>query len=129
MTRGPTDHWCGYVGVHKDHPWFEKSHEELENHIDIHGGLSYSDHCQGDVCHKTDEEDNIWWLGFDCAHAGDLLPKSAYLIPGHEFSLMTRLSEIMGMHGNTHSGTYRNVAFVKKELKKLSKQAKEETCN
>jgi len=37
--------------------------------IDVHGGLTFSDAC----CPKGGPE-GLWWLGFDCGHAGDLVP-------------------------------------------------------
>lgn len=34
--------------------------------IDVHGGLTYArDHA------PNQKPDGLWWLGFDCAHAGD----------------------------------------------------------
>jgi len=38
----------------------------------VHGGLTYSkDH------EPFGEPDGLWWYGFDCAHAGDLIPSFA----------------------------------------------------
>lgn len=75
IRRGPMGSWCGYVGVPKAHPLFGEDYFDLD--IDVHGGLTYAamcgdDHCRG-VCHEADDE--AWWFGFDCAHAGDLIPK------------------------------------------------------
>jgi hypothetical protein len=40
----------------------------------VHGGLTYADRCQGAICHvpQPGESDDVWWLGFDCNHSGDL---------------------------------------------------------
>jgi len=75
---------CGYVGVSSDHPYFEIHYDDV-GWLDVHGGLTFSEHCRpGDedsaICHLVDdgEDDNIWWLGFDCAHCGDLCPAMTY---------------------------------------------------
>lgn len=60
----PLGHRCGYVGVPKAHPCYGKNYTEVE--IDCHGGLTYAD---GQLfCSRRDD---LWWFGFDCAHAGD----------------------------------------------------------
>lgn len=75
-------HWCGYVGVPPTHPLHGKDYNEvyvLAPDVRPHGGLTFSDKCSGEelgVCHIVGpgEEENVWWLGFDCAHLGDLRP-------------------------------------------------------
>lgn len=55
---------CGYVLI----PMWHKLYEEDYNHIDgiqCHGGLTYSGH------YLLGKEYRGWWIGFDCAHAGD----------------------------------------------------------
>lgn len=46
--------------------------------IDVHGGVTYTDRCQagGKICHvaQPGEPEDVWWIGFDCAHAGDVTP-------------------------------------------------------
>ncbi len=108
LHRGGGRAWCGYVGVGKDHPWYEKDYDDVA--ADVHGGLTYAEHCQGCICHvvKEGEEDNLWWLGFDCAHAGDLLP----------------LDVLLRINGIEPYGTYRDVAYVEAETKNLAEQAK-----
>lgn len=60
-----TGTWCGYVGVEEGHPAYEKGYDEVD--VAVHGGLSYGDFWKGD-------RSGPWYLGFDCAHAGDLMP-------------------------------------------------------
>jgi hypothetical protein len=90
-------HHCGYVAVPPDHPWFGLDYtdevpvpqEVIEREInieeigiinlfctdepttdacpivlavDVHGGLTFAN--------KFNDAD-LWWFGFDCAHAGD----------------------------------------------------------
>lgn len=92
IVRGPSGALCGYVGVGKDHPFYQLdySNEKLWG-IDVHGGLTFSNHCYEPsdpskkdpskyVCHLVEdgEEDKVWWLGFDCAHSGDMCPGRSY---------------------------------------------------
>lgn len=60
------------------------------------------------VCHIPDkgDPDMVWWLGFDCAHAGDLVPG------------MRRL-----LRGLIHDGdVYRTLDYVKNECRHLAQQ-------
>lgn len=59
-------HLCGYLGVPKDHPWYGQDGNEIR----VHGGISWS----GDHIPNLEPEPNIWWLGFDCGHYGDVIP-------------------------------------------------------
>jgi hypothetical protein len=109
MTRGPHGGWCGYVGVPEDHPAFGKGYDEDElAGIGVHGGLTYAGESYGlpesDICHvpAPGRPEVLWWLGFDCAHAGDISP--AY---HHTYGL---------------NGVYRNRAYVKDEVTQLAKQ-------
>lgn len=52
-----------------------RHHDSPECILDAHGGITYSDACQGPICHTPlPNERRVWWFGFDCAHAGDLVP-------------------------------------------------------
>jgi hypothetical protein len=68
-------HWCGYVGVPPGHPLHGHHYDVVNDHLNVHGGMTYSGRCQGHICHepRPGEADDVWWLGFDFAHAGDLL--------------------------------------------------------
>ncbi len=97
---------CGYVAVEPGHPAFEMKYDDVL--VDVHGGLTYSDHCHGRICHVPEpgKPDHVWWLGFDCSHSGDLEP----------FSLA---------RGWSDGGRYRNVSYVKGECASLARQLKE----
>ena len=62
-------HFCGYVGVMKDHPWYEKHYDEVNSHINVHGGLTFSSNV---IPGLNIENKGYWYFGFDCAHAGDI---------------------------------------------------------
>lgn len=78
--------WCGYAGVPPGHPWWGTLYDERltdlecapDDIISVHGGLTYSDLCdeEAGICHVPDigRPANVWWFGFDCAHAGDFMP-------------------------------------------------------
>ena len=53
---------CGYVGLDKDHPDFEKHYDKID--VDVHGGLTFAGYWE-------DQNDWLWYVGFDCAHAQD----------------------------------------------------------
>jgi len=42
--------WCGYVALPPGHRYFEKPYDEID--VAVHGGLTYANHCQGDICHQ-----------------------------------------------------------------------------
>lgn len=64
--------------------------------IDVHGGLTYAEKNA-----PMEEPDGFWWFGFDCAHAGDLLPKYDWI---------------------GRDGIYRDIDFVRQEIKSLADQ-------
>ncbi len=108
IVRGAVGALCGYVGVPKGHPWFGKDYDDVE--VDVHGGLTFASPCQlgaeaEAICHKPaeGESDQVWWLGFDCAHLGDLCPT------------MRRIA-------HNHRDVYRPIAYVEQECCSLAKQ-------
>jgi len=106
---GGSGNLCGYVGVPKTHPWHGRQYMNgPDKEIAVHGLLSYSNHCRHPICHETEEgdEDGLWWFGFDCAHAEDLIPS------------------LFGMGRDSH-GTYRDVTYVAAECAKLARQLNE----
>jgi hypothetical protein len=73
-------HLCGYVKMPKG---YELSEDDLYS-LEVHGGITY---------------DKNNWIGFDCAHSGDLAPAS-----------------------KESYGVYRNFAYVKAETQRLAEQ-------
>lgn len=71
---------CGYVGIGSDHPFFGRDTDTLDG-LDVHGGVTFARECQEgkqseSICHIPDagEPDHMFWIGFDCSHAGDTCP-------------------------------------------------------
>ena len=100
--------WCGYVGVPPGHRYHGIKEEEAD--VEVHGGLTYAAPCQedGPICHvpQPGEPDDVWWLGFDCAHFGDFSPG---LFPG----LIAFGSEF---------NEYRTLEYVREETEDLARQ-------
>lgn len=91
-------HLCGYVKISKGK---SKPHYDEYNSkgIEVHGGLTFS----GEL-----PEMEGYWIGFDCAHSGDLMPMSQ----GRD------LWESLGY-------TYKDMSYVEGELRHLIDQVKE----
>lgn len=58
---------CGYVMLTSFHPYYETDYNAIP--VQCHGGLTYSGH------KLMDSDFYGWWIGFDCAHAGDTVEK------------------------------------------------------
>lgn len=74
---------CGYVRLPAGHPWHGAGYcDSIVEGVGVHGGLSFAK--ADKPCHKPGPDD-AWWLGFDCAHTGDLpdpsLPQSGRYDP------------------------------------------------
>lgn len=133
LHRGPFGNWCGYVGVPPDHRFYGVEYQNVYERegIDVHGGLTYSDHCSPNfdpetgygVCHVPEpgEPDDLWWLGFDCGHAFDYQP-GMYARLGH---LLPEELERCFPRG---LDTYRNIAYAKLQCVVLAAQLWEEPC-
>lgn len=108
-------HWCGYVGVEPGHPWHgeAKYFWDRQDGPEVHGGVTFGAECGGFVCHvpKPGKPENLWWIGFDCAHLGDLSP-SIHRNVGHF---------LFDIGGGEH---YRTADYVRREVERLAEQAK-----
>lgn len=87
-------HWCGYVALPAGHPHHGKNYDDID--VDVHGGLTWADN------HAPNQQpDGRWWIGFDCAHAGDLVP---------------------GMGASFDGDVYRDINYVASECESLARQ-------
>jgi hypothetical protein len=112
---------CGYVGLAEGHPDFGKSYHDVE--VEVHGGLTFADFCHKSdeqpehelICHMHDpgEPDRVWWLGFDCSHAGDLSPRLD--------SVLRSLPAFPKAPGGWED-TYRAIDYVKAHVTQLAAQ-------
>uniref|UniRef100_A0A6H1ZS46 Uncharacterized protein n=1 Tax=viral metagenome TaxID=1070528 RepID=A0A6H1ZS46_9ZZZZ len=101
--NGELGHLCGYVGVPKNHPLYERDYGEdsaAYYDIDIHGGVTFTnywDELIPAILHR-------WYIGFDCAHLGDMSPRVSWR--------------------TLHVGTYRDYTYVSREIISLYLQLK-----
>lgn len=86
-------HYCGYVEIPPRHRLYAVgSNDEKFNGLDVHGGITFSD----DVRELSCELDyDGWWIGFDCAHAGDYIPGLVSTQNGHEWTFDEIKAEII----------------------------------
>jgi hypothetical protein len=132
-------HRCGYVGVPKGHPLHgvgysqdcdaltfpaeesigkrgiipllcadgEKSSPEIV--FDVHGGLTYS----GGNDEYPVKSDDLWWFGYDCAHAGDA--------PSPE-AVADRVRRMGAMFERHESEVHRTLGYCVGECESLAAQ-------
>lgn len=85
---------CGYVGVPAGHPDHGSGYDDLEPWPEVHGGLTYADSCTNEgaegqpspgICHvpAPGRPHDVWWFGFDCGHAFDVIPGYPHWNQGH----------------------------------------------
>lgn len=78
--------------------------------IDVHGSLTYSGGSDG---YPVPTDADVWWFGFDCAHAGD----------GTDFSLMEEKPKEFYRSWMRHStGPIRTKEYVESHCRLLSRQ-------
>jgi len=126
IVRGRMGALCGYVGVAEGHPAFEKGYDDVD--VSVHGGLTYADHCadgpeEHSICHipEPGEPDHVWWLGFDCGHFLDYVPRMAML----DKKFDKKYTESTGEESLLYPydpDQYRTVDYVKSEVKRLAEQ-------
>jgi hypothetical protein len=60
----PMGYRCGYVGLPTGHKYYGEPYENIP--VYCHCGLTYT---EPEL--RTQDDDYVWWIGFDCAHACD----------------------------------------------------------
>jgi hypothetical protein len=108
--RGSFGNWCGYVAVPPGHLAHGQPYDSFR--VSVHGGLTYANACQGEICHvpAPGEPDNVYWFGFDCGHYQDVKP-------GMDALLRTR-----GIERPAMIYTYRTLEYVRAEVEDLAAQ-------
>lgn len=112
IVRGPYGALCGYVGVPPGHPWHGTSYGDLPQEVWVHGGLTYSAECRGDICHVPEpgRPHEVWWFGFDCSHFSDLAPR------------MAAMDRAYGFPPPSHPMTYKTADYVRIQCADLARQ-------
>jgi hypothetical protein len=123
-----TGSWCGYVGVGSGHPHYG-IHDFSEIPVSVHGGITFADKCDpgfnpetGEgICHipEPGEPDDVYWFGFDCGHAFDLMPAMHATMREIGF-VPTARGHITDSLWNPE--TYRDIDYVRSECTILASQ-------
>lgn len=144
---GKMGHRCGYVGLETNNPFYNIDYDEkvswlklkeneqlgkrsvfalfadlgdLETgvssglYFDVHGGITFSDNIEG----YPVEHENLWWLGFDCAHAGDKKDYDALL----KYKLQDEKYILEEMSWRLDYGKIRTQGYVEQECRNLVNQ-------
>lgn len=123
IVRGPQGALCGYVGVAPQHPWHGLDWMDDLPPIDVHGSVNFSSYCQDvahdgwGVCHlpAPGRPEHVWWLGFDCGHFSDYVPKLEYTLSRHGLG-RTLPDE------SFFPKSYKNFGYVTAEVHRLADQ-------
>lgn len=104
----------GYVNIPTSHPANRLDYDDIN--VDVHGGLTYSGVM--DFQHLSKEfprlPERAYWVGFDCAHAFDLVPAMQAF-----HAILPRDEYFTTLHD-----TYRTIDYVRAECEKLAAQLK-----
>lgn len=113
--------WCGYVAVPPGHPLHGTDYDAVD--VDVHGGLTYAAKCDGHICHvpQPGEPDDVWWLGFDCGHAGDFIPGIAASL--REIGFKEPYDHVAAVGASSFFvDAYRTLDYVRTETNRLAEQ-------
>jgi hypothetical protein len=145
--RGSSGAWCGYVGVAPTHPLHSIAYGECpddcakyqekgycdhcpESSLCVHGGITFSNPCRPNedghgICHVPEEgeDDDVWWFGFDCAHAGDFSP--AYYNILRDTSVRMGPANASLLEEARRGDTYRTLAYAQEQCAHLAAQLAE----
>jgi hypothetical protein len=115
ILRSPSGALCGYVSVPQGHPLYENEKECFS--LECHGGVTFCNYGdkQKDFRPMTYQKNKLWWIGFDCAHAGDLCPVTEALLMKYDTTL----------YDSAYLQTYKDFDYVKDQIKNMVKQIKE----
>ena len=121
IVRQSNGFWCGYVGLPPGHKYHGEFYDDVP--VDVHGGLTYSDACVGHVCHVAAEgrPDDIWWVGFDCAHMGDRIPRDFARDQVNVIQFLGTVFRTETALGDSR-GTYKTRDWVRAETTQLAQQ-------
>ena len=117
IHRGSSGSLCGYVGISEGHNLHKVDYDGFS--VEVHGGLTYSGFCNPSsedeygICHVPEpgDPDNVWWVGFDTAHAFDYCPAIRAVLRGMGSDL-------------DRGDTYRTMDYVEAEVASLAAQLK-----
>lgn len=102
IIRTGMGHLCGYVRIPRSSRLYVKKQRRAAiNKLRVHGGVTFD----GGIRRGGGGKLRGRWIGFDCAHFGDLVPK-------------------LLKYGLSDDNIYRDIGFVKRECERLAVQIK-----
>lgn len=102
----------GYVGLPKTSRYYGKNFNDIP--VACHGGLTYG----RSYLFGQDDEDT-WWIGFDCAHYGDGYDdKTANEYYKNDKETMEQLQKLKALHDISNDYfEFRTLNYVKQDCK------------
>ena len=73
IIGNPLGHRCGYVGLPRGHKYYGDHYDDIP--VICHGGLTYGRHNPN---YPVANNEGLYWIGFDCNHAGDSPDRPLY---------------------------------------------------
>jgi hypothetical protein len=140
VRHSDSGHWCGYVGVPPGHLAHGLGYDDVctlfgdydsPTALEVHRGLTYANSCaEGaeatSICHVAEPgtPEDVWWLGFDCAHSGAFLPAyhARYKDRGYPFSSEPYDHASAVAANSWRVDTYRTLDYVRSETARLGAQ-------
>jgi hypothetical protein len=108
-------HLCGYVGLPVGHPLVGKDLEKIDARA--HEGLDYAGPCLNDLRQTLPGPAVVYWFGFYCARADDILPALTNLED------MPKLRRVAEKANPAFRGrTYRTLDYVRRRCEQLAQQ-------
>lgn len=111
-----TGHLNGYCILPKEHLLHGESDFKKFHDFDVHGGITFNDF--------DNFEPYEFMIGFDCAHAGDIIPSTEKIIKEEKekFYLNNYGAEILERTKLIFEDTYKNIPYCIGECKRLAEQ-------
>lgn len=105
ILRMPWGNLNGYVGLPKGHRCHGVDYNDIhsKHDVDVHGGLTFSSPELG--AFEQGIFPDLWWIGFDTAHAWDIRPIQTDLALGY-----------------FENSTYKDFKYVETEVRNLAEQ-------
>lgn len=141
---------CGYVGVPEAHALYGFSFDALVKRPDIlHGRVDLDEigvlnvvtaslsvdpkegwvplsvvvNCHGGLTYANKKDDGWWYFGFDCAHAGDLVPAMQGIMGQAVKRLVNLPRELQAlMDATDRRSVYRNIDYVTNVTTNMAEQ-------
>lgn len=110
---------CGYVAVDDTHPFYKKDYNDNgPDSIICHWGLTYA----GWGKHFYENDENLWWFGFDCGHCSDGIDydtaREYGIINDQEYTIGKNYEHII----NSKDTTVKDQKFVEENCKMIVEQ-------